>query len=252
MATSDAEAPVIPFHFIAEGCGGTITTGDISYVGTYGCKTCVGIYLPLKDSSRCFVAHINACFDIGSSKKPWARRCVGDHEGPDVRHWVGQWLRLESGAQRWKAEDVDQSKIVVVCPAYRRYRRSSPMYRDRHNTNPEDWRPTGHFVVLGLQDFLQNDSICPDESSQGFVVDHQDQSLTCKISKDLSRTDRDAGWLEKVDGDGNDAKRDRKFTKDVCHGLNEQRAWDITLGPDRAARKPLDIRCQDGDEADSD
>lgn len=174
-----------PYYHVEESHGGTYTiepSRPVPRIGTTGCHSCVGIYLPIS-SSKCFVAHIDAFVKVYNSFVPGGatRRSNGlrRNEGEAITKDVRNKLEVTSKRNGWSADDVVRcmneggKKTFVVCP------------------HPEvvGAQPWPH-VIKGVEDFLGGRvdlaSLCR-RDAMGFVVNHVDGNVDF-----IDATD--AGW----------------------------------------------------------
>jgi hypothetical protein len=174
---STTESPAAgPLHYrwIAQDHGGTYkhTTTDppppgpkdaldllnLPAIGTWQCRTCVGVYMQISPTS-CFIAHINAAHvrpnwhDSKHSTDRSTNRIVTELEGAYVKKQVIQRLKKESRRSGWPpVNEID--RVWLVCP----------MLRFQGKTL------SGAYIVQGIREFLQRDTLPVDKWSEGFVV----------------------------------------------------------------------------------
>ena len=120
--------------------------GQIQFIGTKGCGSCVAIYFEI-EHQRCFFAHRNAQRFID------LYRSGGDRDYRVATAVTGR-LRSHAKYHGWKRQDVKKETIVAVCP------------------NPG---LVGDAIVRGLQVFLTGDEKAPGPQIQiyqahGFIV----------------------------------------------------------------------------------
>lgn len=156
-----------PYYAILEGCGGTLDLppGDpidipynrnaITRVGTYGCRTYVGVYIKLTER-RCFIAHINAyAQDERGDREPPENRSLKSHsEGDLLREAVLLRLREEARTENWPPRK-EWLAACVTCPM--------PAWKDR-------WL-TGLHVLEALQRFIP-EPLFQIQPWEAFVVDN--------------------------------------------------------------------------------
>lgn len=262
MVQSSSHPETISFRLIEESQGRTLEYDPAAppiganspYIGTYDCRTCVGVYFPIKPASgstkhRCFIAHINAWIeatkvdDASNCTAMESCHCLGD-EGGHLEEAVVTRLVEESEAQGWGAADVDREKAVLVAPKFLRDESSDDEYA-QGSAVADERKTNAHHVVQAIRKFLQeHDQVVEcDTDAQGFIVDLSRQSeLVCKVHVDLCSQDRSEGWLEKVD-DGTRGKRERRF---VAHSLGGGRSqggpWYLIISPDPVIRPKFDKR----------
>jgi hypothetical protein len=164
-----------PLHYrwIAQDHGGTYkhTTTDpppgpedvpdllnLPAIGTWQCRTCVGVYMQISPTS-CFVAHINAAHarpDWHESEHASDRstnRIVTEAEGAYVQEQVIQRLKEESRRSGWPPV-AEIERVWLVCPMLRFHGK----------------KLSGAYIVQGIRDFLRRDNIPVDKWSEGFAV----------------------------------------------------------------------------------
>lgn len=167
--------PKPKFRFIDEGQGGILhfdlqspqqdpihntplTRLLIPWVGTYGCRTCVGVYFKI-DETRAFVAHINAWKQILSFYgHEETTREVTDQEGQDLKEKVLILLQ-RTAYGNFYPDEIDKSSIIIVCPW--------PTLEDK----PEV-KLTGWWIIKAIEDFLEIPKPIYSNHS-GFVVHHE-------------------------------------------------------------------------------
>ena len=132
-------------------------------IGTYGCSSCVGVYMKLSPTT-CFVAHINAAYlpadhsTITRDDILYDLRIVTDVEGGYVHDEVIRRLIKASRCMNWPP--VDQIRdVVIVCPVLEHPISGATL--------------SGAYVVEGIRDFLGRRNISVDTESEGFVVRHE-------------------------------------------------------------------------------
>lgn len=132
-------------------------------IGTYGCSSCVGVYMKLSPTT-CFVAHINAAYlpaaysTITHNDMLYNLRVVTETEGGHVRDEVVRKLIKASRCMNWPP--VDQIRnVVIVCPVL------------KHPTSGATL--SGTYVVQGIRQFLGRRDIPVNTQSEGFVVSHE-------------------------------------------------------------------------------
>ena len=144
----------IHFRFVPEGTGGTFTFSSnqaesssapnkglshMEYIGTYGCYTCVGIYLKI-DQSRAYCMHVNGC-----SRIDFPKNIVADSDGEAMKEEFLRRLRKDADKENWDTSNQDFGKdLVVLCP--------NP---DFDCVDGETYKRTGWYIVQGLREFLK-------------------------------------------------------------------------------------------------
>lgn len=129
-------------------------------IGTYGCSSCVAVYMKLSPSS-CFFAHINASKRLpGSGQIPsddglYSLHIVTDAESAYVRDEVFRLLRGESVFMSWPPLE-QISQVVIACPHL------------KHPVSGETL--SGTYVVQAIRDFLGRQAIPVNTESEGFAV----------------------------------------------------------------------------------
>ena len=179
----------------------------LAAIGTYGCSSCVGVYMKLSPTT-CFVAHINAShvpIDYPSMRRDdlvlYDLRIVTDAEGGYVRAEVIRRLNTASRTMNWPP--VDQIRnVVLVCPVMKHPLSGATL--------------SGTYIVQAIREFLGRWDIPVNTESEGFVVWHDTGAV------------RYFPWLGEVDGPPlPDNGRDY-----VAHKLNgeEWPQWFINIG----------------------
>ena len=118
MSTAPIHPDALHYRCIDTDYGGTYThrrrrnsdknfTADtLPAIGTYGCSSCVGVYMELSPTT-CFVAHINASHrpldysNMTRNDMLYDLRVVNEVEGAHVRDEVICKLNLASRCMRW-------------------------------------------------------------------------------------------------------------------------------------------------------
>ena len=132
-------------------------------IGTYGCSSCVGVYMDLSPTT-CFVAHINAAYlpanyaSITRDEILYDLRIVTETEGGHVRDEVIRKLIKASRCMNWPP--IDQIRnVVIVCPVLEHPISGATL--------------SGTYVVQGIRQFLGRRDIPVNTQSEGFVVSHE-------------------------------------------------------------------------------
>jgi hypothetical protein len=119
-------------------------------IGTFGCGSCVAVYMKLSPAT-CFVAHINAAFsEPGSSPQTtlgmdlYDRCVVTEAEGGYVRDEVLRLLHEESIRENWPPiEDIEP--VELACPV----------------------------LEQAVREFLRWEKLTVNTQSEGFVIMHE-------------------------------------------------------------------------------
>jgi len=161
------------YRYVAEGDGHVFDFNDTSrgekdggfrgdppiyLVGTYGCRTCIGLYIKINDT-KCLMAHINGVdgrkWTIGVSATK--NRIVDPAQGRILQEAVLQKLKDTAEREKWTPTGREQ---VVWCCLY-------------HKAFDGDTLFVGHYLVKAIQKFL----LLPDQEMpmgwEGFIVDHK-------------------------------------------------------------------------------
>lgn len=132
-------------------------------IGTYGCSSCVGVYMDLSPTT-CFVAHINAAYlpanyaSITRDDILYDLRIATETEGGYVRDGVVRKLLKASRCMNWPP--VDQIRnVVIVCPV------------TNHPISVATL--SGTHIVQGIRQFLGRRDVPVNTQSEGFVVSHE-------------------------------------------------------------------------------
>ena len=175
MATGPIHPNALHYRCIDTDYGGTYThhrrrvsdrrfaAETLPSIGTYGCSSCVGVYMDLSPTT-CFVAHINAAYlpanyaSITRDDVLYDLRIVTETEGGYVRDEVFRKLIKASRCMNWPP--VDQIRnVLVVCPVM--------------NHPISGAMLSGAYVVQGVHQFLGRRGITVNTEAEGFVVNHE-------------------------------------------------------------------------------
>ncbi|EMC98490.1 hypothetical protein BAUCODRAFT_428060 [Baudoinia panamericana UAMH 10762] len=172
--------------FGTEDAGKSLTDQDhdrIHYLGVTGVKTCVGVYFAL-DDNRCFLAHINA-WRYGGTRRLSLDEQQHLEEGSRFKSVTIEMLRKHSEKHDWDPREprILQS-LLIVCPeAYDPLRVLDAARRQADRSmqpNPTRDRlrlQSGWWLIEGIKQFLgPPPETRHDDQSEGFVVEHHDQS----------------------------------------------------------------------------
>jgi hypothetical protein len=138
------------------------TADTLPAIGTYGCSSCVGVYMQLSPTT-CFVAHINAShrpFDYSTmthNETLYDLRVVTEEEGSHVRGEVIRKLNLASRCMHWPPADQIE-EIVLVCPVMEHPISGATL--------------SGFYIVQAIGEFLGRRDILVNTQAEGFVVRH--------------------------------------------------------------------------------
>jgi hypothetical protein len=130
-------------------------------IGTFGCGSCVAVYMKLSPTT-CFVAHINAAFsEPGSYPQTtlgmdlYDRCVVTEAEGGYVRDEVLRLLHEESIRENWPPiEDIEPVELAYPVLEH-------PLSATALN---------GKYIVQAVREFLRWEKLTVNTQSEGFVI----------------------------------------------------------------------------------
>ena len=167
MSTNQDEQPV-PFIYIPRGWGPVIdiphdtasSQEAISKVGTLGCYTSVGVYIPLT-TTKCFVAHIVAVTvdETGSV-------VVSGQQGEKLEENIKWQLRNLIGRD-WPPDPRMRQRALVVCIC-------TVEETGAADTLAESKSYAGRHIVKAVSEYLEvSEGLIYKGGKGGFVVDHE-------------------------------------------------------------------------------
>lgn len=170
---------ILEFENVAErGEPSTDTQANsIRLVGTYGCRTCVGLYVRI-DDDRCLMLHINALPADRLNGTPPHNRLVSVALGQATCETVRRTLEELAEKEGWTP--TGKETVVAACP----------MAEDddflKTDSAGKPLLYTGHYVMKAIREFLKNKGI-EQHPWEGFIVDQRTGDVRVSAPFDAKR-----------------------------------------------------------------
>ena len=177
---NEGSGHILDFADVAKGgeSGPDAQASKIWLVGTYGCRTCVGLYVRISPT-RCLMLHINA-----TPTKPIVKGAPQNREGDKglgakVQDEV--LTELEDLAKSVNWEPTGEEPVEVCCPL-------QEAEEAWMTGNPQFY--TGHYIMNAIRTFLKRKVLHP-QDCEGFIVDQRTGTKRVTAPFDAQRFKQD-------------------------------------------------------------
>lgn len=159
---NEGSGHVLDFDDVARGndSGPHAQASKIWLVGTYACRTCVGLYVQIS-LTRCLMLHINAVPAQPSRDGAPYNRLVDEVLGHATQQKVARALEDLAASIDW--EPTGQERVVVCCPLQE---------AEDFLKADEPQLYTSHYIMRAIRQFLKKETLDA-QNWEGFIADQR-------------------------------------------------------------------------------